>query len=1087
MHVVHVELLGPVVVSDDDGGSPAIGGVRLRALLARLALDAGRVVHPDALAEALWEQEQPADPRHALQSLVTRLRRGLGGAKHVVSDAGGYRLALGPDAVDARRFERLAAEGASALAAGDLPRARPALAEALALWRGPALADLVDGYRFAALAAGRLEDLRIAASLDRIEADLRAGDGGGSGSSVAATLDQLAAGDPLDERIARLRLAVLQSDGRQAEALAVYERLRSSLADALGTSPSGALRAAHLAVLRDEPVIAADTNDANGTNGHRPAPDGDPTRPLPIPLTSFVGRDVEVTRLDALLDRERLVTLVGPGGAGKTRLADETATRRDDPVIRRVELAPMTEAHEILPALLDVFGLRDAALLRAHTGPRPPDALGRLIDGLAGVRALLLLDNCEHLVADAAELAETLLGSCPDLRILATSREPLAIGGEHVVALEPLGLPATEDPAPEAALREPAVRLFADRAGAASAGFVVDEGTVGDVVEICRRLDGMPLALELAAARLRTMPLAELASRLDDRFRLLTSGPRTAAARQRTLRAVVDWSWDLLSEPERRLARRLAVLPGGATPAAAEAVCDGDGVAREDVLDLLAALVDKSVVQVRPDRGEDGQGARYRMLETLREYGLEQLERAGESDAFRDAHARWFAALAETGDAAMRGADQVTWLRRLRAERENLLAAIRWFADQGDVRSATRMTVSLMLFWTASGNPGELVEVTRTVMELPGDRDPVDRLLAEGVRAFSTMVGADDVPPPSPEGEADALARIAAEDAPDRPLWTAIRPMFAYALGDLDLAHRLRVKASQHDDPWVRAASQLFAAQLAENDGDVAGTRAGCEAALAGFRSIGEQWGASLALASLAVPLLYADDLAGAEAAILDAREMAAKLGGEVDGTSVLALVEVRLRQGRLDEAREIALTAAHGEGQERVFGRLTMTRVARQAGDREEAWRWANDVIASLEARTRLGLGHEKAMAMASAAGLELDDGRTPEALAYLVDAHAAARNTRDLPVVAMVTVVIAEARLQVGDADGGAELLGAAASLRGADDSGSPDIARVADPLRRALGDDAYAAAYARGLALDREAAFTRIDPADLQARLA
>ncbi|MEV4422949.1 AAA family ATPase, partial [Patulibacter sp. NPDC049589] len=861
----------------------------------------------------------------------------------------------------------------------------------------------------------------------------------------------------------------------------------------------------------------------------RPAPSG--SGGLPTPLTSFVGREAEVDRLDALLDRERLVTLVGPGGAGKTRLADETATRRQariasgpaaaaprpagpdagdpattvlaavdgsgpatttaqaaarppaPPLIRRVELAPMTEGHEIEAALLDVFALREATRLRTTTGARAPGAMNRLLDGLAGLDALLLLDNCEHLIADAADIAETLLRGCPGLRILATSREPLAIGGEHVVALDPLGLPDGETPEPAAALGEPAVRLFADRAAAASSGFVVDAETVGPVVEICRRLDGMPLALELAAARLRTMPLRELASRLDDRFRLLTTGPRTAEARQRTLRGVVDWSWELLSDPERRLARRLAVLPGGATPAAAEAVCSGDGVPREDVLDLLAALVDKSVIQVRPDRGEDGHGARYRMLETLREYGLQQLERAGETTALRRAHAEWFAGVTERGDAAMRTADQVPWLRRLRAERENLLAAIRCFADERDARAALRMVASLTLFWVASGNPGELIEAGRIALEVPGDADPVDRVLVEGVEGFARMFGDDETGPLDEASQAALLERIAATEAPDRPVWVAVRPMFAYALGDLKLVHRVQEDALAHDDPWVRATANLLAGQLAENEGDLETTLRCSEEALRGFRAIGERWGTSAALSSMAVPLLHAGELDRAEAAILEAQAAEQDLGGEESGPGPYVLAEIRLRQGRIDDAREIARRAAEGWAGERelAFGRLSMGRIARLAGDREDAWRWATEALRHLDARPRAGIGHERAMVLTTIAGLELDDGRLPEAVARLVDGYQAARGTRDMPIVAMVGVVIAAARLAHGEPERAAETLGAAATLRGADDLLSPETAGIVTGLRAALGDD-FDRAYARGRGLDREAALERIDPASL-----
>ena len=354
---------------------------------------------------------------------------------------------------------------------------------------------------------------------------------------------------------------------------------------------------------------------------------------LRAPVTSFVGRGPEIERIGALLGSSRLVTLVGPGGAGKTRLAGEALAGWVDRVaggVWMVELAPVTDEVEVVPAVLAALGLREGALLD-RPGQSLRDGLERLLDALAERETILLLDNCEHLVGAVAELADRLLGACPNLRIVATSREPLAIAGESLAPVPPLALPAP-GAAAAAALELPAVRLFADRAAAASPGFAVDERTAPAVVEICRRLDGLPLAIELAAARLRSMPVEQLAERLDDRFRLLTGGSRAALPRHRTLRAVVDWSW----EPARR-AR--APRSRGGWPCSAPARrrrARPPCATADDVLDGLAALVDRSLLQVVA--GSDP--PRYRMLETIREYGLERLDEAGELEATRTAHAR---------------------------------------------------------------------------------------------------------------------------------------------------------------------------------------------------------------------------------------------------------------------------------------------------------------------------------------------------------------------------------------------------------------------------------------------------------------
>ncbi|MEV4890127.1 BTAD domain-containing putative transcriptional regulator, partial [Nonomuraea sp. NPDC055795] len=521
-------VLGPLAVWGDDGEPLHVAEPKVRALLADLLVHGGHPVSADRLIDDLWGERPSRNPTGTLQARVSQLRRALGDPGLVVRGPGGYRIVA--ERVDAARFEELLARRAVP------PHERAAeLGQALALWRGPAYADVAD-LDFARPAIARLEELRLAAVEELSEVRLALGE--------PVEVADLVAEHPLRERLRAVHMRALYRRGRQSEALATYADLRERLDGELGLDPSPELAELHTKILRQDPElrlkpVRQDPELRSETVRQEPelrsetvrqdrGPEAGDDRPaparLPAALAPLVGRDDQLAEVVARLGRDRLVTLTGPGGVGKTSLALEVARRRTE----RVYLAELTGTTHPADVLAAVVGVRDDS-----SQPLEP----RIARALSGRRALLVLDNCEHLVEPVARLAATLLKAAPELRVLATSQEPLGVTGERVHVVPPL---AEDD----------AVALFAARAG-------IEPGPA--VRTICRRLDGIPLALELAATRVRALGADELARRLDDRFRLLNTGMRDAPARQRTLRAMIDWSWDLLSEPERLVLRRLAV------------------------------------------------------------------------------------------------------------------------------------------------------------------------------------------------------------------------------------------------------------------------------------------------------------------------------------------------------------------------------------------------------------------------------------------------------------------------------------------------------------------------------------------------
>jgi predicted ATPase len=1059
---VQVGILGSLEVRDDRGTPVQVPGARLRALLVRLAVDAGRPVAPAVLIDAVWGDEPPADGANALQTLVSRLRRTLGSPASVGQSPAGYRLAIEADGVDATRFERLAAEGSRALRADDPATAARVLREGLALWRGPALADAGDALR---VPAARLADQRLAAILDRLTADIALGET----DIVVPELEALAADFPLDERIAKQLVTALASSGRQADALRTYELVRARLADELGVDPSAELQAVHLALLRGELDTSVRPSAARRTN-------------LKAQLTSFVGRDEEVGRVGKALQENRLVTLVGPGGAGKTRLANEAAARltmRDG--VWLAELAPVTESTDLAQAVLSALGLREKNLLDRRPNRPAQDAERRLVDVLSDKGALLVLDNCEHLIDASAQLAGHLLEQCPELRVLATSREPLGIIGEVVLAVPPLGQPAPHASA-ALALEYPAVRLFADRAAAARPDFGVDDANVATVIEIVRRLDGLPLAIELAAARLRSLPLPDIAVRLSDRFRLLTGGSRTALPRHRTLRAVVEWSWDLLTEPERVLVERLAIFPAGVIEQSATAVCADDTVCAADVPDLLGSLIDKSLLQ------RVGDGRRMRMLETIREYGTERLAEADGLTTLRRRHADYFAALLDEAEPILTSRDQLPWFDRLTDERENILAALRFRCDTGDAEGALQIAIGISAFAMLLGNHGDISAWLADALAVPGATDENQRWLA--VALYAMTVAAAGMPPAEVGDGMQQLETVAKHLADVRadghPIFGVLRPAVAWFAGDRVLTEQMVDEGLASPDRWVRAGVRMFRATIHENEGKVDEMSVDVDIALAEFRELGERWGLANTLRGKAMVLSLRGELLEAEAAYQEALDLMAQMRSREDEAFLLVqLGGVAMRRGDTAKARRLIERAwesaeVSGSPLESVFTLSMLAELELQGGEVERARSLHGEATRRMAAITANNPvhGHGQAIVLGMAARLAFVDGDLERAASLGREAYAAAVSTNDLPIVAAVGVLLADIAAECGGSALAAEILGASARLRGADDATSPDIARLSAALRAALGADEFARHFAQGKSLDREAALERLN---------
>jgi predicted ATPase/DNA-binding SARP family transcriptional activator len=643
---VEFRILGSLEVVAD-GPPLTVKGRKPRALLALLLLHRNELVPPDVLIDDLWGEKAPATAANTLQVYVSQIRKIVG--DRLTTEGGSYRLRVDPDELDAERFERLAEEGAAALGRRAYGDVSELLREGLSLWRGQALADL----RYDSFAQGeiaRLDELRLAATENFLDAEL----GLGRHDQAIGELEALIGEHPLRERLRGLLMLGLYRAGRQADALEAYRAARQTLLDELSLEPGPELRELEQAILRQDESLS-----------RRPLPAGN----VPVPVSRMVGRRRELDEVTSTLKGDaRVVTLTGPGGTGKTRLAVEAANALADDFADGaffVALDAIRDENLLLPAIAEALGVRESGERSLRES---------LSERLLGRSALVVLDNFEQIV-EAAPIVAQVLEAAPGLTIIVTSRAALRISGEREYPVEPLDV-------------NDAVALFVDRAQGADPRFMLTEANGPAVEEICARLDHLPLALELAAARTKLLPPEAMLALLDERLELLGRGARDLPDRHQALRDTIAWSYDLLGADEKELFARLGVFGGGFTLESSVAVCDAS-------LDGLGTLIDESLVE--------RDGGRMRMLETIREYALEQLAQDEQSEYVRRRHAEHFLKLVDSEPAT----DQAAWLGRVDAERDNLRGALEWAVELREASLALRLAAALWEYWWVRGHLAE--------------------------------------------------------------------------------------------------------------------------------------------------------------------------------------------------------------------------------------------------------------------------------------------------------------------------------------------------------------------------------------------
>ena len=1035
---MEIRLLGAFTVDADDGARP-LGGLRQRAVLAALAVHANEVVSIDRLADDVWSGEPPRSAVATLQRYVSHLRKALDGLPVTIETRGpGYVLDVAPELLDTWCFERLI-EAARDLYSTDPQGAIDRVDEALAYWRGAPLADFAY-EEFAQPEVARLEALHLSALEVRNDAALALG----RARDIVAELESLVAQHPLREGFRGQLMRALHASGRRADALRVYSEGRDVLVEELGLDPGPELQRLEHAILLEVPSLETIED-----------PSAVPTN-LPVETTTFVGRSRDIAEVTERLDRSRLVTLTGPGGSGKTRLALRVASERSGDFpdgVWLVELGALASGEHVAREVANQLGVLEE---------KGADATQLIVASLAAKQCLIVIDCCEHVLDVVAPLVDRLLKAGNGPRVLATSREPLGVAGEAPWPVLPMSVPPRQYGVSGLDSVEDfdAARLFIDRANSL-AGFVATDADAESIVEICRRLDGIPLAIELAAARTRVFKPSEFVTLLEDRFALLTNGERSALPRHRTLRATVEWSYELLTRTEQIVLDRLSVFAGVFSLRDAESVCGDETLPRLAVVDAVASLVNKSLL-VRSDA--DLGSTSYRLLDTIRQFGEEKLAASSAADEVRDRHAAHLLAIAASTGPRVRGPQARAALDALEARHDDLRAALSWLIahERGD--AAQQLAASLVSFWDTRYFVSEGREWLDRALALTAERtawwvkaaagaaflawvlddftaaarwceqglvrcDPADlatRGRLESIRAEVTRsLENDPVLAAQRALEAAALCRAAGD------VWAEADAYRVLTLVSFDrnslvdatayATECLRLFELSGDQQGTAGAGAMLAA-CARDAGDWRRARELYENSLVQFDEVGEPLGSALVIRSLASLAVLEGDYERAtrlgREALLRNESLGVVRGA---GESCLVLAETALAEGRLDDALEWC-DRAHRTLSRRGFeGDLVLVlamsaRIAMARGDLRGASETAEQALTPYRAH---GIGRAADEVLSFLARLRVEEGRADEGLVLADEALSLCQEADDHHGIAAALLTRAEVLLALDEPD--------------------------------------------------------------------